>query len=102
MSFEFLSTEFHLFLLNRRRQHRLEQEQADIEYEIRTLMAQPECNKTDSHKAREEALISRLVEVSSLGFFPFRFHWSISKKENQINNCIVLICLGCAAEERGH
>lgn len=48
---------------NRRRQHRLEQEQADIEYEIRVLMAQPECNKTDSDKAREEALISRLVEV---------------------------------------
>lgn len=28
-------------------------------------MAQPECNKTDSDKAREEALISRLVEVST-------------------------------------
>lgn len=50
--------------LLRRRQHRLEQEQADIEYEVRVLMAQPECNKTDSDKAREEALISRLVEVS--------------------------------------
>lgn len=48
----------------RRRQHRLECEQADIEYEIRVLMAQPECNKTDSDKAREEALISRLVEVN--------------------------------------
>lgn len=59
-------TEFTVFfrLVNRRRQHRLEQEQADIEYEIRVLMAQPECNKTDSDKAREEALISRLVEVS--------------------------------------
>lgn len=52
-------------VLYRRRQHRLEQEQADIEYEIRVLMAQPECNKTDSDKAREEALISRLVDVSS-------------------------------------
>lgn len=48
----------------RRRQHRLEQEQADIEYEIRVLMAQPERNKTDCDKAREEALITRLVEVS--------------------------------------
>lgn len=47
----------------RRRQHRLEQEQADIEYEIRVLMAQPERNKTDCDKAREEALITRLVEV---------------------------------------
>lgn len=26
-------------------------------------MAQPECNKTDSDKAREESLISRLLEV---------------------------------------
>jgi hypothetical protein len=43
--------------------HRLEEEQADVEYEIRTLMAQPEQNKTDSDKAREEALISRLVEI---------------------------------------
>lgn len=51
-------------LVYRRRQHRLEQEQADIEYEIRVLMAQPECNKTDTDKSREEALISRLVEVS--------------------------------------
>jgi len=53
-------------LMYLRRQHRLEQEQADIEYEIRVLMAQPECNKTDSDKAREEALISRLVEVVQL------------------------------------
>jgi hypothetical protein len=43
--------------------HRLEEEQADVEFEIRTLMAQPEHNKTDSDKAREEALISRLVEI---------------------------------------
>lgn len=43
--------------------HRLEEEQADVEFEIRTLMAQPECNKTDSDKAREEILIARLVEI---------------------------------------
>lgn len=49
----------------RRRQHRLEQEQADIEYEIRVLMAQPEYNKTDTDKAREETLITRLVEVNT-------------------------------------
>lgn len=29
-------------------------------------MAQPECNKTDSDKAREEALIARLVEIVQL------------------------------------
>jgi hypothetical protein len=45
--------------------HRLEEEQADVEFEIRTLMAQPECNKTDSDKAREEMLIARLVEIVS-------------------------------------
>lgn len=50
----------------RRRQHRLENEQAELEYEIRVLMAQPECNKTDSDKAREESLISRLLEVVQL------------------------------------
>ncbi|KAG4074277.1 hypothetical protein HA402_008686 [Bradysia odoriphaga] len=53
-------------LMYLRRQHRLEQEQADIEYEIRVLMAQPERNKTDCDKAREEALITRLVEVVQL------------------------------------
>lgn len=54
------------FIWIRRRQHRLEQEQADIEYEIRVLMAQPECNKTDSDKSREETLISRLLDVVQL------------------------------------
>ena len=49
-----------------RRQHRLESEQSEIEYEIRVLMAQPEVNKTDSDKTREEALIARLVEVVQL------------------------------------
>ncbi|XP_061391881.1 MICAL-like protein 1 [Musca vetustissima] len=53
-------------LMYLRRQHRLEQEQADLEYEIRVLMAQPECNKTDSDKAREEAFIERLLEVVKL------------------------------------
>uniref|UniRef100_A0A1I8PXH8 LIM zinc-binding domain-containing protein n=1 Tax=Stomoxys calcitrans TaxID=35570 RepID=A0A1I8PXH8_STOCA len=53
-------------LMYLRRQHRLEQEQADLEYEIRVLMAQPERNKTDSDKAREEAFIERLIEVVQL------------------------------------
>lgn len=70
---------FLFVLVNRRRQHRLEQEQADIEYEIRVLMAQPECNKTDSDKAREEALISRLVEVS----FFFFLSWKMSNRESK-------------------
>lgn len=37
-----------------------------MEYEIRVLMAQPERNKTDTDKAREEILIERLIEVVSL------------------------------------
>jgi MICAL-like protein 1 len=53
-------------LMYLRRAHRLEEEQADVEYEIRTLMAQPEQNKTDSDKAKEEALIARLVEIVQL------------------------------------
>lgn len=44
----------------------MEQEQIDIEYEIRTLMAQPEQNKTDTDKEREESLIARLLEVVEL------------------------------------
>lgn len=50
-------------LMYLRRQHRLEQEQADIEHEIRVLMGQPERNKTDSDKAHEEVLIGRLVKI---------------------------------------
>lgn len=76
-------------LVYRRRQHRLEQEQADIEYEIRVLMAQPECNKTDTDKSREEALISRLVEVS----FSFDFFY-ISKFINK--KFKIGIVSGCA------
>lgn len=53
-------------LMYLRRAHRLEEEQADVEYEIRTLMAQPEQNKTDSDKTKEEALIARLVEIVQL------------------------------------
>ncbi|XP_031349355.1 MICAL-like protein 2 [Photinus pyralis] len=50
-------------LMYLRRQQRLEEEYADLEYQIRCLMLQPEINKTDSDKAREEELITRLVEV---------------------------------------
>lgn len=46
-------------LMYLRRQQRLEEEYADIEYQIRCLMERPEINKTDSDKAREEELINR-------------------------------------------
>lgn len=53
-------------LMYLRREHRLEEEQADVEFEIRKLLGQPESNKTDHDKAREEALIQRLVEIVAL------------------------------------
>lgn len=46
----------------RRRQHNLEEEYAELEYQIRCLMLCPESNKTDSDKTREEQLIQRSVQ----------------------------------------
>ncbi|XP_020282376.1 MICAL-like protein 1 [Pseudomyrmex gracilis] len=46
-----------------RRQQRLEEEHAEVEYQIRCLMCQPEATKTDFDKQREEALIQRLVQI---------------------------------------
>lgn len=45
----------------RRRQHNLEEEHAELEYQIRVLMSRPDHSKTDSEKAREEELIQRQV-----------------------------------------
>uniref|UniRef100_A0A6P7FQY1 MICAL-like protein 1 isoform X2 n=1 Tax=Diabrotica virgifera virgifera TaxID=50390 RepID=A0A6P7FQY1_DIAVI len=53
-------------LMYLRRQQRLEEEHADVEYQIRCLMMQPEANKTDSDKAREEELIKRKFWFKSL------------------------------------
>uniref|UniRef100_A0A1B6DSR6 BMERB domain-containing protein n=2 Tax=Clastoptera arizonana TaxID=38151 RepID=A0A1B6DSR6_9HEMI len=50
-------------LMYLRRQHNLEEEHAELEYQIRCLMLCPDHNKTDSDKEREEELIQRLVEV---------------------------------------
>nr|XP_023021196.1 uncharacterized protein LOC111509649 isoform X1 [Leptinotarsa decemlineata] len=50
-------------LMYLRRQQRLEEEHADVEYQIRCLMLQPEANKTDSDKTREEELIKRLIDI---------------------------------------
>lgn len=49
------------FKFYRRRQHNLEEEYAELEYQIRCLMLCPESNKTDSDKTQEEQLIQRLV-----------------------------------------
>ncbi|XP_056634823.1 putative autophagy-related protein 11 [Diorhabda sublineata] len=50
-------------LMYLKRQQRLEEEHADVEYEIRYLMMLPEAIKTDSDKAREEQLIKKLVDI---------------------------------------
>lgn len=42
-----------------RRQQRLEEEHAEVEYQIRCLMMQHDSTKTDFDKQREEALIQR-------------------------------------------
>ncbi|KAG7307310.1 hypothetical protein JYU34_007477 [Plutella xylostella] len=49
-----------------RRQQRLEQEQADIEHEIRVIQSRPAVNRIDADKAREEQLVSRLVQIVRL------------------------------------
>ncbi|CAH0720906.1 unnamed protein product, partial [Brenthis ino] len=49
-----------------RRQQRLEQEQADIEHEIRIIQSQPAVNRIDADKVREEQLVTRLVEIVRL------------------------------------
>ncbi|XP_012277904.1 MICAL-like protein 1 isoform X2 [Orussus abietinus] len=46
-----------------RRQQRLEEEHAEVEYQIRCLMNQPEATKTDFDKQHEEGLIQRLLEI---------------------------------------
>ncbi|ALC49716.1 MICAL-like [Drosophila busckii] len=53
-------------LVHLRKLHRLEQEQTNIEQQLRTLISQPDHNKTDSDKAQEESLISRLITLVDL------------------------------------
>ncbi|GLV35949.1 MICAL-like [Carabus blaptoides fortunei] len=50
-------------LMYLRRDQRLAEEHADLEYQIRCLMHRPEKNITDSDKTREEELLNRLVQV---------------------------------------
>lgn len=50
---------FNTYNTFRRRQHNLEEEHAELEYQIRVLMSRPDHTKTDSEKAREEELIHR-------------------------------------------
>ncbi|XP_066138602.1 F-actin-monooxygenase MICAL3 isoform X2 [Euwallacea fornicatus] len=50
-------------LMYLRRQQRLEEEYADVEYQVRCLIMQSDVNKSDSDKLKEDILISRLVEI---------------------------------------
>ncbi|CAH2086413.1 unnamed protein product [Euphydryas editha] len=49
-----------------RRQQRLEQEQADIEHEIRVIQSRPAANRIDADKVHEERLVARLVQIVRL------------------------------------
>ena len=50
-------------LMYLRRQQRLEEEHAELEYQIRCLLEKPNGEKTDEDRLREEELIDRLVSV---------------------------------------
>ena len=52
-------------LVYMKKENRLEEIHADLEYQIRVLMAKPECQRTDDDKVAEEKLIAKLVEVVS-------------------------------------
>lgn len=69
-----------------RRQQRLEEEHADVEYQIRCLMTQHESTKTDFDKQREEALIQRYV--LEFIFYPLKIKVCCITSSRQINrNC---------------
>merc|ERR1711978_655602 len=52
-------------LIYMKKENRLAEIHADLEYQIRCLMAKPECQRTDDDKVAEEKLIAKLVEVVS-------------------------------------
>lgn len=52
-------------LVYMKKENRLEEIHADLEYQIRVLMAIPECKRTNDDKVGEEKLIAKLVEVVS-------------------------------------
>ena len=52
-------------LVYMKKENRLEEIHADLEYQIRVLMAKPECQRTDDDKVAEEKLIAKLMEVVS-------------------------------------
>merc|ERR1711874_214402 len=53
-------------LIYMKKENRLEEQHADLEYQIRILMSKPECQRTEEDKAKEDKLISKLVEIVGL------------------------------------
>ena len=53
-------------LIYMKKENRLEEQHADLEYQIRVLMAKPENLRTEEDRIREEKLIGRLVQVVGL------------------------------------
>ena len=69
----FLSV-FQTVLMYMKREHRLEEEQVEIEHQVRGLMAKPEALRTPDDRTTEERLIERLM--------------AIVDERNEIVNCI--------------
>lgn len=63
-----------------RRQQRLEEEHAEVEYQIRCLMCQPEATKTDFDKQKEEALIQRYFIYNITSAHAYNFGYNCIRK----------------------
>ena len=53
-------------LIYMKKDNRLEEQHADLEYQIRILMSKPEGQKTEEEEEKEDRLIKKLVEVVGL------------------------------------
>merc|ERR1739842_265221 len=68
-----------------KREKRLEEEYAELEYQIRCLMMKPPSEKNESDAAQEEELIGRLVKIV--------------EQRDEITNCLELDRLREAQED---
>lgn len=50
-------------LIYMKKENRLEEQHADLEYQVRIIMSKPESQRTEEDRVREEKLIAKLVEV---------------------------------------
>ena len=74
MLFNIVLSVFQTVLMYMKREHRLEEEQVEIEHQVRGLMAKPEALRTSDDRTTEERLIERLM--------------AIVDERNEIVNCI--------------